>query len=151
MDTITIRTLAERDKPAWRPLFDGYLAFYKTSLEGDVIEATWSRLISEDPNFAGLVAVCEDDVPVGLAHYIIHATTWTKEPTCYLQDLFVDPALRGKGVGRRLITELRGVAEQQGCGRLYWLTEECNYKGRMLYDTVAKKTPFIVYEDRLKR
>ena len=150
MDSITIRTLAARDKSSWRPLFDGYLAFYRTSLEDGVIEITWERLISGDPHFAGLVAVGEDDAPVGLAHYVIHATTWTKEPTCYLQDLFVDPAIRGKGVGRKLIAELREVAEQQGCGRLYWLTEEYNYKGRMLYDTVAKKTPFIVYEDLLK-
>ena len=144
---ITIRALAERDQPRWRELFDGYLTFYESELSGEVKQGTWQRLLSDDPNMGGFVAANADDHAVGLAHYVIHPSTWTKGPYCYLEDLFVDPALRGGGIGRALITELKGHAQAAGCERLYWLTQEFNYKGRMLYDTVAKKIPFVVYEE----
>ncbi|MGI9414561.1 MAG: GNAT family N-acetyltransferase [Hyphomicrobiales bacterium] len=141
--------MADRDRPQWRVLFDGYLEFYKSELSDDVKQTTWERLLSGDPNMGGLVAAGPDDQPVGLAHYIIHPSTWTKGPYCYLEDLFVDPDLRGKGIGRALIADLRRHAEKSGCERLYWLTQEFNYPGRMLYDTVAEKIPFVVYEDLL--
>ena len=146
---ITIRTLADRDQLRWRELFDGYLTFYESELSDDVKQTTWQRLLSDDPNMGGLVAVNTNNEPVGLAHYIIHPSTWTKGPYCYLEDLFVDPDLRGNGIGRALILELKRHAESSGCERLYWLTQEFNYKGRMLYDTVAKKIPFVVYEELL--
>jgi len=146
---ITIRALADRDQPRWRELFDGYLTFYESELSDEVKRTTWQRLLSDDPNMGGFAAVGADDRPVGLAHYIIHPSTWTKGPYCYLEDLFVDPDLRGSGIGRALITELKKHAEASGCERLYWLTQEFNYKGRILYDTVAKKIPFVVYEELL--
>ena len=70
---------------------------------------------------------------------------WTVENTCYLMDLFVDPTIRGKGVGRALIEAVHSAAKAAGVTETYWQTQEFNYKGRMLYDQVASRTPFIIY------
>jgi len=61
-------------------------------------------------------------------------------------DLFADPSVRGQGVGRALIEAVHETAKTAGISGIYWMTQEFNYKGRMLYDQVAGRTPFIVYE-----
>ena len=66
---IRVRHLEPKDRAAWEPLFRGYLEFYESSLTDEMIGTTWDRLHSEEAEFhTGLVAVGDDDVPVGLAH-----------------------------------------------------------------------------------
>jgi GNAT superfamily N-acetyltransferase len=145
----SVRPVAARDRDDWRALWRGYLEFYESELADAIYEATWARLLSDAPDFGGFVAVRADDRPVGLTHYVVHPSTWTAASYCYLEDLYVAPDLRGGGVGRALIEAVRARSEELGCVRLYWLTQESNYKGRMLYDKVARKIPFVVYERTL--
>jgi len=147
--SFTVRPITADDRARWVELWTGYLAFYKTELPSDVFDATWKRLMSDDSDFGGFVALDETAYPIGLTHYIVHATTWSPQPYCYLEDLYVDPATRGGGVGRALIAAVRERAEMLGCVRLYWMTQEFNYKGRMLYDQIAEKPPFVMYERML--
>ena len=143
---LTIRALAAKDKPEWRRLWNAYLKFYETTVEEEVYQIAFERLLSnEDGEFQGLVAEI-DGQPVGLAHFLFHRTLWSVEDTCYLMDLFVDPNQRGAGIGRALIDAVHTAAKDQGIPGTYWLTQDTNYKGRMLYDQVAKQAPFIVYE-----
>ena len=101
--SIRIRALAARDQAAWLPLFKGYIAFYQAVVPDDVIETTWKRLIEGASDFhVGLVAVGDDDRPVGIAHILFHRSTWTTTHYCYLEDLFVEPTLRAGGIGRAL-------------------------------------------------
>ncbi|MDH3740644.1 MAG: GNAT family N-acetyltransferase [Hyphomicrobiales bacterium] len=146
MQDLIIRPLDVNDETAWRRLWTGYLEFYETTVSEEVYKTAFSRLISGEPGeFHGLIAEV-DGKPVGLAHYLFHRFLWTIEDTCYLMDLFVDPDIRGHGAGRRLIEAVHEKARQGGAAGIYWMTQEFNYKGRMLYDQVAAKTPFIVYE-----
>ena len=128
--SIRIRRLEAKDKAAWLPLFKGYIEFYKSNIPDDVIDMTWERLLSGKEGFhIGLVAVGEDDVPVGIAHVLFHRSTWSPTWYCYLEDLFVDPKVRGKDIGRALIEQVYAEAEvailileltasiQVGCGR----------------------------------
>ncbi|HEX5600631.1 MAG TPA: GNAT family N-acetyltransferase, partial [Hyphomicrobiaceae bacterium] len=64
---------------------------------------------------------------------------------CYLEDLFVRPAERGKGIGRALIEAVYKEADARQCTRTYWATQEFNYRARMLYDQLATKSPFVQY------
>ena len=64
---------------------------------------------------------------------------------CYLQDLFTAKAARGRGVARALIEAVYARADAAGAPTVYWLTAEDNYPGRMLYDRVAVRSPFIRY------
>ncbi len=141
-----VRALEAADKPRWRELFDGYLVFYKTSLSNDQIELTFQRLMGDfewDPK--GLVAVNDEGRIAGITHYVFHRSTWSPTVYCYLEDLFVDPAIRGGGAGRALIMAVYDKADAKGATRTYWATQEFNYPGRTLYDKVAEKSPFIQY------
>jgi len=143
---ITIRPLTEDDEIHWRRLWTAYLDFYETSVTKEVSRTAFSRLLSSEPGeFQGLIAEI-DGKPVGLAHFLFHRFLWSVEDTCYLMDLFADPGVRGKGVGRALIEAVHEAAKTAGIPGIYWMTQEFNYKGRMLYDQVAERTPFIVYE-----
>ncbi|HET6470433.1 MAG TPA: GNAT family N-acetyltransferase [Pseudomonadales bacterium] len=144
--TVRIRRLAEKDKSAWLPLFKGYIEFYEATVADEIIEATWRRMLDGAPDFhIGLVAVDDSDRPIGLAHILFHRSTWSLTQYCYLEDLFVEPTLRAKGVGRALIDAVYREADARQCSRTYWMTQEFNYRARGLYDQVATKSPFVQY------
>ena len=86
------------------------------------------------------------DTVLGLVHYLTHLNFWKPGQTCYLQDLFITPGARAKGVARALMQAVFAAAGRHGIPDVYWLTAETNYAGRMLYDRVGVKTPFVVYE-----
>ena len=132
---ITIRPVAAGDKERWLDLFKQYIIFYKSNLPDEQFELDWQRLNS-DFNINGLVAEVDGQV-VGFAHYIFRPSTWDQNDFCYLEDLFVDPAIRSKGVGRALINELEKIAVAKGSKRLYWTTAPDNEVARKLYDKVA--------------
>lgn len=145
---VHIRPLRETDLAAWTPLWDGYNAFYgregKTALAPEITKTTWQRFFdSAEPVFA-LVAE-RDGKLCGLTHYLYHRSTTRIELTCYLQDLFTDPLVRGQGVGRALIEGVYEQAKAAGITRVYWQTHTTNAAGRLLYDKVAQHTGFLVY------
>jgi GNAT superfamily N-acetyltransferase len=143
---VQVRRLEARDKAAWLPLFKGYIAFYKSAVADDVIEETFSRLLSNTEGFhIGFVAVDATDTPIGLAHVLFHRSTWSKTWYCYLEDLFVRPDIRAKGIGRALINATYREADARGASRTFWSTAETNYRARGLYDQVATKSPFVQY------
>lgn len=143
-----VRPILQTDLAAWRPLWDGYNAFYgrngATALADAITDITWQRFF--DPNEPVFALVAErGGVLLGLTHYLFHRSTTRIEPTCYLQDLFTLPAERGLGVGRALIEGVSEAARGAGVKRLYWQTHESNAAGRRLYDQVAQHLGFIVY------
>lgn len=145
-DTLAIRPLAAAERPDWAVLWRAYLAFYQTTLGYEVYQATFARLISPDhPDQNALLAVAAGR-PVGLVHYIFHPHNWRIGKTCYLQDLYVDPARRGSGIGRALIEAVYAAADAAGCPTVYWLTQDFNAPARRLYDRVGVLTPFIKYQ-----
>ena len=112
-----VRPVGHDDYDAWRPLWDGYNAFYgrqgATALADEITQATWQRFLDpHEPVFA-LVAVLDLQV-VGLTHYVFHRSTTRIEPFCYLSDLFTLPSHRGHGIGRAVI---EGVNAQAPIGR----------------------------------
>ena len=146
--TLVIRPPARDDYDDWKPLWDGYNAFYEregpTALPDAITQATWQRFFDAYEPVHALVAEHEGRL-VGLTHYLFHRSTTRIEPTCYLQDLFTLPSLRGQGVGRRLIEGVYERAAQAGVKRVYWQTHETNLAGQRLYDKVADRTGFIIF------
>lgn len=142
--TISIRPLKVEDKNRWLELWHGYLTFYETTLSDSQTELTWNRLM--DPNYGihGLVAENDDDV-VGITHFMFRPSTWAPKDYCYLEDLFVDPAVRGGGAGRALISRVIELAKEHGAGRVYWTTKESNAQARILYDSFIKVSEFVQY------
>ncbi len=146
----TIRPLAENDRNDWQTLWEGYLTFYGAEVPTAVSQTTWERLHNESIPMFGLVAENDAGQVVGLTHCVIHLNTWTEQPICYLEDLFVDPSARQSGIGRKLIEAVAEKARAENWGRLYWMTKEDNETARTLYDKVARFTGFVRYDYPLK-
>jgi GNAT superfamily N-acetyltransferase len=131
-DTIAVRPIAQTDHAAWKPLWDGYNAFYgrenDTALPQEITTATWQRFFDTAEPVHALVAEL-DGVLCGIAHYLFHRSTTRLELTCYLQDLFTAPAARGRGVGRALIEGVYALAQAAGVKRVYWQTHTTNAAG----------------------
>jgi GNAT superfamily N-acetyltransferase len=142
---VTIRPLRASDREAWDVLFHGYINFYEAKVPDDVIELTWKRLLGMEDGFLGLVAVDERDRPIGLAHALFHPSTWSATSYCYLEDLYVDRAVRRGGVGRALIKAVYEEADKRGATRTYWTTKQDNSTARRVYDRVGELTPFVQY------
>jgi len=142
---LRIRPITRADQADWRRLWTGYLDYYETSVPEDVYQTSFDRLLGDDAqDFHGLIAEINGK-PVGLVHYLFHRHMWKAENVCYLQDLYADPACRGQGIGGALIHAVYAAADEAGAPGVYWLTQEFNYRGRMLYDKVGVKSPFIRY------
>ena len=140
-----VRPLTAADKPEWARLWRAYLAFYETELPQEVYDVYFDRLLGNDPqDFHGLIAEF-DGKPVGLTHYVFHRHGWKIENTCYLQDLYAHPEVRGQGLGRALIEAVYKAADAAGAPSVYWLTQDFNAEARKLYDRVGTLTPFIKY------
>jgi GNAT superfamily N-acetyltransferase len=142
----TIHRLERDDWDQWEPLWAGYLTFYRAGLSEETTQRTFERLTSATDGMFGLFATSERGAGLGLAHCIVHPTTWSRRPYCYLEDLFVSPNARGSDLGRALLEEAKRESVDLGAGRLYWHTQEYNGRARSLYDQVARSTSFIVYE-----
>lgn len=125
----------------WQPLWDGYLAFYRETLDAAVTDDVFARLTDDGDAMAGFLFS-----DVGLAHVILHPSTWTTGLYAYLEDLYVAPAGRGTGAGQALIEAVYAHADTLGIDHVYWHTQEYNGAARSLYDQVGRRTSFVVYE-----
>jgi GNAT superfamily N-acetyltransferase len=143
---ITVRRLTPADRDAWDRLWAGYLTYYEQVLAPEVTDAVFARLTEESGAFAGLVAEDGDGRPVGLANLVFHPSTWALEDYCYLEDLFVDPPARRSGIARALIAATYAEADRRGAVKTYWQTQEGNREGRALYDQLAVRSGYLVYE-----
>jgi GNAT superfamily N-acetyltransferase len=143
--TVRTRPIERRDRECWDALWRGYLAFYSHDLPQQVTEFTFSRLVDPGQPLHGFVATDGDDRVLGFVHYLFHASTWSLTAYCYLEDLFVDPAGRSRGVGRALIEAVYRAADAQGATRVYWHTENTNARAQVLYHQVAALTPFLQF------
>jgi GNAT superfamily N-acetyltransferase len=148
MSQLTVRPVAPTDLAQWEALWEGYNTFYERTVPAEITRVTWSRFFDADEPVHALVAEKEGRL-LGLVHYLFHRSTDLIGPTCYLQDLFAAEEARGQGVGRTLIEAVYGRAKAAGSPLVYWQTHETNVTAMALYDKVAKRSGFLVYENQL--
>jgi ribosomal protein S18 acetylase RimI-like enzyme len=141
---VTIRPVAAGDYTRWRELFDAYTRFYEREPDERIVAHVWSRIMDGKAPVYCVVAVDEGRV-VGITHYLLHESTGSTVPVCYLQDLFVDPATRARGVGKALIDHVLAEMKRHGWQRVYWATRETNYRARGLYDKYTPHSGFLRY------
>lgn len=145
--TVTVRDVVATDEAAWRELWAGYLAFYAVDVPDEVTAFTWARIL--DPSSRVAMRVAEEDGRLlGFAIHHYHDTTWDIAPEGYLEDLYVDENIRGKGVGRLLVDDLVAISKRHGWRGIYWHTNEDNVRARKLYDSYVRSDGHIRY--RLK-
>ncbi|HEY4304710.1 MAG TPA: GNAT family N-acetyltransferase [Gemmatimonadaceae bacterium] len=141
---IEVAPLRAEDRARWETLARAYHTFYEEQFPPEAYDQTWSRL--RDAEELHALGAFDDGKLVGIVHYLFHAHVWQQD-VCYLQDLFVDAEVRGRGVGGALIAGVEQAARAHGAFRVYWMTKHDNAEARRLYDKVAAHSGFIRYED----
>ncbi len=116
------------------------LALYEKAL--DEVEATEASLhgllFAQQPKVFGLI--CEvDGEAAGFALYFYNFSSWLGKLGLYLEDLYVDPAQRGKGAGKALLQYLAKQAVAEGCGRFEWNVLDWNEPAIRFYESVGAR------------
>ena len=146
-----VRPVRGDELEAWARLFADYAAFYGVPTSPEHQRQIWGW-IHDERLVEALVAVPVDaegqetGAPLGLAHL----RSWVRPlrgVVCgYLDDLYVDPAARGRGAVAALFDEIRRVAGERGWPTVRWTTAEDNYRARTVYDRVATRTTWVTYD-----
>lgn len=147
--TTRVRALRAEDHARWVELQRGYQDFYEEDQSPARVAVLWGWLLDETHEISGWVAVDQTDRIVGIAHTRPFARPLAIATGLFLDDLYVDPAVRGAGVGRAILDHLRSVAVEQGHGVVRWLTHRDNAVARGLYDQVAEASPYVTYDLRI--
>lgn len=143
---VRIVPLALDHRPQWERLFRGYARFYRRpDPDAARLDRVWGWLLDPGHELEGIVAAVGGDL-AGLAHFRRMPSPLRGEEIGFLDDLFVDPAHRGRRIGEALTAELARIARSRGWTLVRWMTADDNYRARALYDRVATKTAWNVYE-----
>lgn len=110
--------------------------------EPEAVTATEADLVRDgfgvDPKFRVLIAEWEGK-PAGFALYFYNYSTWLGRPGLYLEDVFVRPEFRGKGIGKTLLLYLARLAVQENCGRFQWQVLDWNTPAMKFYESLGAK------------
>ena len=141
----SIREIQLKDKEQWKELYKGYANFYKVEMNIQILEKVWSWLHNENHELNGIVYEIDGNI-VALAHYRRMPRPLKGQDIGFLDDLFVEPIHRGKKIGEKLLNELKNISKSKEWGLIRWLTRDDNLRAKALYDRVAKKTSWDLYE-----
>lgn len=141
---VEVRDATPSDESDFRRLWQGFCDGYGLTLAPEVTDFTWTRLMDPANPLTARLAVV-DGRAQGFAIHQHHPSTWVLGDDGYLEDLYVDPAARGHGLGRALIEDLIAIGRARGWRRLYWLTEIGNATARRLYDQFCDNDGHIRY------
>jgi GNAT superfamily N-acetyltransferase len=144
--TVEVRPIRRDELEQALPLIAGYQEFYRSEAVDDRNRTFFARFI--EPSDEGLLLGAWDgEELVGFATlYWFHSSTAAAD-VVLMNDLFVAPGLRGKGIGRALIDSCVEVVRQRGAHHLEWYTAPDNHTAQRLYDaTGAERSEWVSYE-----
>lgn len=108
--------------------------------EPDAVVATQQDLLRDgfgaEPKYRCLIAEW-DGAPAGFAFFFYNYSTWLGRPGLYLEDLFVLPEMRGKGIGKALLQKLAQIALQENCYGMRWQVLEWNEPALKFYESIG--------------
>lgn len=134
---LSLRLATANDVPQILQFIQALAAYEKLS---DQVVATEEKLratLFGDKSFAEVVMADYQGQPAGFALFFHNYSTFLAKPGMYLEDLFVDPNLRGKGIGKALITFLAKLAIERDCGRLEWSVLDWNQPAIDFYQSLG--------------
>ena len=146
---ISVGFLNPDDRNDWEILYRAYAKFYQVPMNTGILEIVWDWIFDENEEFYALVGRNEGNRTIGLMHFRQMPSPLRGKKVGFLDDLFVLPELRGKGVVDQMFKKLSLEAAEKGWDFMRWITAEDNYRGRAVYDRTAKKTNWVTYELRI--
>ncbi|MBS0420506.1 MAG: GNAT family N-acetyltransferase [Proteobacteria bacterium] len=137
MNAITIRPAGEHEVPLILQFIRDLAAYEHLEHEVLATEQQLRAALFGQRRYAEVVFACLEGEPVGFALFFHNFSTFVGKPGIYLEDLFVRPAARGRGVGRRLLEWLAAEVIHRECGRLEWAVLDWNEPSIQFYKSLG--------------
>ena len=135
--SITLRAARASDVPVILRFIQGLADYEKLSHACVATEAELTATLFGERPYAEVLLAFWNEEPAGFALFFHNYSTFLAKPGIYLEDLFVDPAFRGKGLGKALLIALARLAVERGCGRLEWSVLDWNEPAIQFYKSLG--------------
>ena len=140
-----VRDIEIKDKVEWEKLYQGYADFYKVEITKKILNTVWNWLHDTKHELNGLVFEVDKNI-VAIAHYRRMPSPLRGKNIGFLDDLYVHPDFRGRKIAEEIIKKLNKISKEKGWGLIRWITRNDNHIAKSLYDRVANKSTWEVYE-----
>lgn len=134
---ISIRFATEKDTNLIISFIKQLAEYEKLSHEVVTTEERINTYLFSDKKVAEALIAEYDSQPVGFAIFFLNFSTFLALPGIYLEDLFVNPNFRGKGIGKSLLLELVKIAKDRGYGRVEWAVLDWNTPAIQFYESLG--------------
>lgn len=139
MTALTIRPAQPQDVPAILVLIRALAEYEKLLDEVTATEAALRDSLFGERPYAEAIVAWDGEEAVGFALYFHNYSTFLAKPGIYLEDLFVRPAYRGRGLGKELLARVARVAVERGCGRMEWAVLDWNAPAIAFYRSLGAR------------
>jgi GNAT superfamily N-acetyltransferase len=136
---VSIRAATRADVPVILELIQGLAEYEKLADECVATEAAISESLFGARPQAEVIIALADGMPAGFALFFSNYSTFLAKGGIYLEDLFVFPEFRGRGIGKRLLQHLAQLAVERKCGRLEWSVLDWNVDAIRFYESLGAK------------
>ena len=136
---VTLRPATRADVPVILELIRGLADYERLADECVATEAALTETLFGARPQAEVIVALADGTPAGFALFFHNYSTFLARRGIYLEDLFVKPEFRGRGIGKALLAHLAGVAVARGCGRLEWSVLDWNTDAIRFYGSLGAK------------
>lgn len=134
---IRIQPASVDDVPVILEMIRGLAEYEKLSAEVSATEEQLRRTLFGDRPAAEVLLAYDGDACAGFALFFTNYSTFLAKPGIYLEDLFVKPEVRGRGIGKALLTRLAQLAVERCCGRVEWAVLDWNAPAIAFYKTIG--------------
>jgi GNAT superfamily N-acetyltransferase len=134
---VSIRAATREDVPVILELIRGLAEYEKLAHECVATETAITESLFGARPQAEVIITVADGMPAGFALFFSSYSTFLARPGIYLEDLFVKPAFRGRGIGKKLLAHLAGIAVERKCGRLEWSVLDWNKDAIRFYESLG--------------
>ena len=138
-DGVTIRPATRGDVPVILELIQGLAEYEKLAQECVATEAALDETLFGARPQAEVIIALADGTPAGFALFFPNYSTFLAKQGLYLEDLFVKPAFRGRGIGKALLVHLAQLAVSRRCGRLEWSVLDWTEDAIRFYESLRAK------------
>lgn len=145
--TVTIRPGEPADVPVIADLIRGLAVYEKLEDQVTMTEERLGDALFGDRRYAETLIAEDGGEAIGFALFFHNFSTFLAQPGIYLEDLFVNPEHRSKGVGRALLERLAQIAVDRGCARLEWAVLHWNAEAIKFYERLGARpnSDWVVY------
>jgi len=137
MGEVRVRAASEADVPLILSFIKELAEYERLSHEVVATEEALQKWLFGERPVAEVAIGDDEDGPAGFALFFHNFSTFLGRPGIYLEDLYVRPEFRGRGVGRVLLTHLAKLAKERGCGRLEWSVLNWNGPAIGFYESLG--------------